>query len=255
MADPVEGDDPEYRAYLRATVAEAIDYALLGIERGEEWAGTDPGGGRGAGAARGPHRRQTGRGPAALRGGRPAGRRVHPRRGGAASQRGDAPADAQPGPARRSDDGRGRDRVHGRAGADPALARPARGRTGAAPARRRRARSTPAGLDYEFDAWHLGLVVTGAASGRRRAHPGRRPQPPAAGRAARPRQRLGLARRARRSRSIEVERYLAAGVLGDVTLAVGEPRRGLEGWRLTHHEAQGGSAGDAAPPAAADPGQ
>ena len=36
MADPGERDDPEYRAYLRATVAEAIDYALLGIERGED---------------------------------------------------------------------------------------------------------------------------------------------------------------------------------------------------------------------------
>ena len=42
MADPVEGEDPEYRAYLRATVAESIDYALLGIERGEEWEGTIP---------------------------------------------------------------------------------------------------------------------------------------------------------------------------------------------------------------------
>ncbi|HWA55089.1 MAG TPA: hypothetical protein VG816_13050, partial [Solirubrobacterales bacterium] len=42
MADPTEGDDPEYRAYLRATVAESIDYALLGIERGEEWEGTIP---------------------------------------------------------------------------------------------------------------------------------------------------------------------------------------------------------------------
>jgi DNA-binding PucR family transcriptional regulator len=29
-----------------------------------------------------------------------------------------------------------------------------------------------------------------------------------------------------------------AGVLGQVSLAVGEPRRGLEGWRLTHHEAK-----------------
>jgi sugar diacid utilization regulator len=37
---------------------------------------------------------------------------------------------------------------------------------------------------------------------------------------------------------IEVERYLATGALGDVTLAVGEPRLGLEGWRLTHYEAR-----------------
>ena len=53
----------------------------------------------------------------------------------------------------------------------------------------------------------------------------------------------------------DVERYLSAGVLGDVSLAVGEPRQGLEGWRLTHHEAQAARSGDDAPAAAADPGE
>jgi PucR C-terminal helix-turn-helix domain/GGDEF-like domain len=92
-------------------------------------------------------------------------------------------------------------------------------------------------LDYEFDVWHLGLVVAGA-----RADVAARTLA------------AGLSRKAlvvaRGNESAwvwlggreplpvaDVERYLAAGVLGDVTLAVGEPRKGLDGWRLTHHEA------------------
>ena len=36
----------------------------------------------------------------------------------------------------------------------------------------------------------------------------------------------------------EVERLLAEGAPEGATLALGEPRHGLSGWRLTHHEAQ-----------------
>ena len=36
----------------------------------------------------------------------------------------------------------------------------------------------------------------------------------------------------------ELKRLLSDGVAGDATLAVGEPHSGLEGWRLTHREAQ-----------------
>jgi sugar diacid utilization regulator len=94
------------------------------------------------------------------------------------------------------------------------------------------------GLDYEFEAWHLGLVVTGA-----RADVAARTL--AAGVSRKPL----VVRRGDDSawawlggreplEVSEVQRYLAAGVLGDVTLAAGEPRRGVDGWRLTHHEAQ-----------------
>jgi DNA-binding PucR family transcriptional regulator len=94
------------------------------------------------------------------------------------------------------------------------------------------------GLDYEFDAWHLGLVVTGAsadaAARTLAAGLGRQPLVVARGHDGAwawlgGRQPLEVA---------EVERYLDAGVLGEVSLAVGEPRPGLEGWRLTHSEAQ-----------------
>jgi DNA-binding PucR family transcriptional regulator len=36
----------------------------------------------------------------------------------------------------------------------------------------------------------------------------------------------------------EIQRCLATGVLGEVTLSIGEPRWGVDGWRLTHREAQ-----------------
>jgi hypothetical protein len=95
-----------------------------------------------------------------------------------------------------------------------------------------------AGLDYELDAWHLGLVVTGS-------------RPDVAARTlgtGLSRQLLvvqrgqdaawaGLGGREKLD-ATDVEHYQSAGVLGDASLAIGEPRRGLEGWRLTHHEAR-----------------
>jgi DNA-binding PucR family transcriptional regulator len=36
----------------------------------------------------------------------------------------------------------------------------------------------------------------------------------------------------------DIEQLLSDGVAGDAALAVGEPRKGLDGWRLTHREAQ-----------------
>ena len=40
--DPALGEDAEYVAGARAAVAEAVDYGLTAIERGEEWFGTIP---------------------------------------------------------------------------------------------------------------------------------------------------------------------------------------------------------------------
>lgn len=237
MADPVEGDDPEYRAYLRATVAESIDYALLGIERGEEWEGTIPE------AAAVQARRAARNGvklDAILRryaaGDRLVGEFV-------VDEAAKLPNEAMrhlmraQGPhvdrmmasvateymdelerIRRSPAQRTAERVQRLLGSDSPV--------------------DAAGLDYELDSWHLGVVVTGS-------------RPDVAARtlaAGLNRQSLVVAQgndgawawlggRERLS-VIEVERYQAAGVLGDVTLAVGEPRHGLEGWRLTHYEAR-----------------
>jgi len=93
-------------------------------------------------------------------------------------------------------------------------------------------------LEYAFDAWHLGLIAKGGkAEACARAL--------AAGLGSQvlivPRGEgivwawLG----ARRPLAApDLERLLSNGVAGDASLAVGEPRHGLEGWRLTHHEAQ-----------------
>lgn len=95
-------------------------------------------------------------------------------------------------------------------------------------------------LGYAFDAWHLGVIAKGAEA-----------EAEAAVRAlgagldcqvlAVPRGNgivwawLG----ARRPLAVpDVERLISTGVAGDALLAVGEPRSGLDGWRLTHREAK-----------------
>jgi hypothetical protein len=237
MADPVERDDPEYRAYLRATVAEAIDYALLGIERGEDWEGPIPE------AAMVQARRAARTGvklDAILRryaaGDRLVGEFV-------VEESSHLPNEAiRPlvralGPhvdrmmagvateymeelerIRRSPAQRVAERVQRLLAADsPADA---------------------AGLDYELDVWHLGLVITSS-----------RPDVAARTLAAGLNRQLLVVPQGNdstwawlggRARPMvdDVQRYLSAGVLGDVRLAVGEPHWGLEGWRLTHYEAK-----------------
>jgi hypothetical protein len=237
MADPVEANDPEYRAYLRATVADAIDYALLGIERGEEWRGQSPE----AAAVQARRAARTGvKLDAILRryaaGDRLVGEFI-------LDEAAQLPNDAMrqlmrsQGPhvdrmmaAVASEYMDELERVR-RSPAQRVAERVQRLLDGNAPL-------DAASLDYELDAWHLGLVVTGS-----------RPEVAARTLAAGlSRQPLVVSRDQdsawawlggqRPLDAGDVERYLAAGVLGDVKLAVGEPRRGLEGWRLTHHEAR-----------------
>lgn len=93
-------------------------------------------------------------------------------------------------------------------------------------------------LEYDLDVWHVGLIVTGgradvaartlaAGLGRKALVIGRGDESAWAWLGGR--EPLPVA---------DVERYLSAGVLGEVSLACGEPRHGVDGWRLTHHEAQ-----------------
>jgi hypothetical protein len=94
------------------------------------------------------------------------------------------------------------------------------------------------GLEYTFDAWHLGMIVKGpeAEAGIRAL-------------ASDLDSRVLVVPRgsgivwawlgARRPVAVpDVERLLSTGIAGDSQMAVGEPRSGLEGWRLTHREAQ-----------------
>jgi PucR C-terminal helix-turn-helix domain/GGDEF-like domain len=237
LASPAESEDAEYRAGLRATVAESLDYALTSIERGEEEIGAFP--------------------PAAA---------VQARRAARAGVRLDtvlrryAAGDRLVSEIIMDEAGRFPnealrqvlttqsphvDRLMASVAAEYMaeleLMRRSPAQRVAERVKRLLAADAPFdadGLDYEFEAWHLGLIVTGA-----RADVAARTL--AAGMSREPlvvkrgddsawawlggRQPLEVS---------EVQRYLAAGVLGDVTLAVGEPRWGLDGWRLTHHEAQ-----------------
>jgi hypothetical protein len=93
-------------------------------------------------------------------------------------------------------------------------------------------------LNYDFDAWHLSLVVRGA-------------EPEGAARRLAADLDCQILIVPRGSRTVwawlggqrhlsyaEVEDRVATAMPEDVSLAVGEPRRGVDGWRLTHHEAQ-----------------
>ncbi len=91
------------------------------------------------------------------------------------------------------------------------------------------------GFDYEFDNWHLGLIVVAAA-----------PAVLVRGLAAEldcqtlvvPRgERTAWAWLGNRSRGAVAELEQALPCDG-ARVAIGEPRHGLDGWRLTHHEAQ-----------------
>ena len=93
-------------------------------------------------------------------------------------------------------------------------------------------------LGYELDAWHIGVISTG----------------PRAEEAVREiaagvdRQLLAVPRGTglvwawlgghRRLAVDDVERFLADHASADFSVAVGEPRQGVDGWRLTHREAQ-----------------
>jgi hypothetical protein len=94
-------------------------------------------------------------------------------------------------------------------------------------------------LGYELDGWHLGMIATGAQVGKAvralAAGLGCKLLPVAHG-SEMVWAWLGAQRRVAFA---EIERVFSAGEYVDVSLAIGEPGRGAEGWRQTHREAQG----------------
>jgi hypothetical protein len=237
LAEAAEDDDPEYRAGLRATVAEAFDYALLGLEHGEDWEGPIPA--AAAAQARRAARHGTGLDTVLRRyaaGDRLVGEFIM-------DAAGELPSEAMRTVLRSQ--GSHVDRLMASVSVEYMDELELMRRS---PAQRKAERvqrlldgngpTDSAALGYEFDAWHLGLIVTG-------------PRPDVAVRTL----AAGLVRRplvitrgeevawawlggSKRLSVVEIERYLGAGVLGDISVAVGEPRHGVEGWRLTHHEAR-----------------
>jgi hypothetical protein len=97
---------------------------------------------------------------------------------------------------------------------------------------------SPPDLDYNFDAWHVGVVLMGP--GAVNAMHGVAEYLGY--------QFLSVVREheiawawigsARRSISIQLERSFIEKAPAEISVAIGEPRRGMDGWRQTHHEAQ-----------------
>jgi PucR C-terminal helix-turn-helix domain/GGDEF-like domain len=93
-------------------------------------------------------------------------------------------------------------------------------------------------LNYEVDAWHLGVIATGKNAGG-----AVRELATALDRELLPVSRgeetvWGWLGGRRRLAGSDIERLLPAAWAADVSLAMGEPGRGVEGWRLTHGQAQ-----------------
>lgn len=90
---------------------------------------------------------------------------------------------------------------------------------------------------YELDAWHVGVIATGA-----NAEKAVRGLAVALGRELFVLTRDGEVSAwlggKRKLMTVDVERALSAQRLADVSLVIGEMARGVEGWRLTHREAQ-----------------
>ena len=237
LSEGIDEEDPEYVAGLRATVSESLDYALSHIEKGEEWTGPVP-------FTAAEQARRSAR----------AGVRLDTvLRRYAAGDRlfGDFimdEADRFPGQALRMvlrAHGPQIDRLMAAVATEymEEVARMRRSPTQRLSERVQRlvAGEDPGeidGLEYAFDAWHLGMIAKGAD-----AEPCVRELA-----AALNCQALVVSRGndivwgwlgARRPVAVsELKRLLSDGVAGDATLAVGEPHSGLEGWRLTHREAQ-----------------
>jgi PucR C-terminal helix-turn-helix domain len=106
------------------------------------------------------------------------------------------------------------------------------------------------GLDYELDGWHLGMIAAGAGAprvirdltvgvDRRRLSVGRGRESVWAwlggGERFTPSEIEGVLASARLAEAMAGETAVADG---GVLLALGEPARGIEGWRLTHRQAQ-----------------
>jgi len=237
LSESVREEDPEYIAGLRATVSEALDFALAHIEKGEEWTGPIP-------STAAEQARRSAR----------AGVRLDTvLRRYAAGDRllGDFimdEADRFPSQALRKvlrTHGPQVDRLMASVATEymDEVARMKRSPTQRLAERVQRlvAGESPAdvgGLEYAFDAWHLGMIVKGAKGEAcvRALATGLDSQVLVVPRG------NGIVWAWLGSRqplaAPDVERVLFAGDAGDAALAVGEPRNGIDGWRLTHREAQ-----------------
>jgi hypothetical protein len=243
--DPAAGEDLEYIAGARAAVAEAVDYGLVAIEQGEEWFGSGPPPIPPAAVAQA--RRAARHGVSLERvllrynaghtlledfvmqeaehsdfsSDRMALRHVLRALGGLLDHFTSSIANEYQQEAERmarSPELRRNERVQKLLAGAPVDA---------------------SELDYEFDAEHLGVIAMGARAGET-------VRSLAAGLG---RQLLAVSRSEetvwawlggkRRLDFADIERLLAGKQDAEVSLAIGGPGHGIEGWRLTHRQAQG----------------
>jgi AcrR family transcriptional regulator len=234
---PAGGDDAEYVAGLRASVTAALDYALVGIEQGEEWSGPIPS------VAMEQARRaaRNGVGLDAVLRRYAAGRRlmsdfIMTEAEGFSTQA-----------LRRVLDLQGLLAERLMVAVSTEYKQEAE-RAGRSPERRQLelVRSLLAGerldgvqLDYDLDGEHVGVIARGAGA--------REALRSLAGRLDRRMLCVDSGEGTvwawfggnERFVMADVERVLVSAAAGEgVVLATGEPARGLEGWRLTHQQAQ-----------------
>lgn len=237
LSDPVQAADPEYSAGLREAVAESIEFALTVVEQGGDWSGPTPS--AAADQARRAARNGIGLDTVLRRyaaGDRLIGEFIMDEADRFSSEALRIVMSAQ-GPQvdrlmafvaaqymdeleqmRRSPAQRLAERVQRLLAGDASV--------------------DSSGLDYELAGWHLGVVAMGpdAAAALRELAAGL------------DRQLLSVPRGdrlvwawlggQRRLDIAEIEDFLPAEMSPDTSLAVGEPRQGVDGWRLTHSEAK-----------------
>jgi hypothetical protein len=236
-SDPAESGDAEYVKGLRVAVVAVLDYVLAGIAQGEEWSGPIPG--AAVVQARRAARNGIGLETVLLR--YTVGNRVL---SGFVMDE----ADRFPGTVlRQLLDAQGAlvEHLMAEVSAEYKLESERAGRS----LEQRRGERVqrllagelvdPGEFDYEFnDAWHLSVIAVGARA--KEAVRGLR-----AGwhcdilHVSRGEKTVWAWLGSERARSVaDIEPRLSAMVGKGVSLAVGEPSRGLHGWRLTHHQAQ-----------------
>lgn len=240
VSDPAAMRDPEYVAGLRAAVSAALDYGLAGIEHGEEGAGPPPA----LLLAQARHAARSGVSLGTVLRRYIAGHALLGDFITQASEQGGfllEPADS-----RRIQRAQAAllDRLV--TAVDTAYVQEVEGRLRSTEERRvERVKKLleghllePDELQYEFDAWHIGAVATGSGA-----------QAVLRDLAAKLDRRLLLARpgggvvwawlggRSRVSTK-EAEQHAPLPWPSEVSIAIGEPERGVAGWRLTHRQAK-----------------
>ena len=96
----------------------------------------------------------------------------------------------------------------------------------------------PADLDYDFDIWHVGIILVGPNAEKwARAfteNPGYRSLPVVRDHEI----TWAWLGSAQQPVAANLERFFVDNTPTGVSVAIGEPRKGLDGWRQTHREAQ-----------------